>query len=155
MDYIQSEKSCGCIFCDKPRERNDRKNLILHRGSTCYIIMNRYPYNNGHLLVLPYRHLSEFESLNAEERSELMDLLSLSTRVLAVFSPDGFNIGMNIGRVAGAGIEDHLHFHVVPRWEGDNNFMPVIGDVRVIPEYLEKTYDKLKERLKSTLKGAS
>ena len=155
MDYIRSEKGCGCIFCDKPREREDKKNLILHRGRTCYIIMNRYPYNNGHLLVLPYRHLSEFDLLSADERLELMDLLSLCTRVLGVFDPDGFNIGMNIGSVAGAGIEDHLHFHVVPRWEGDNNFMPVIGDVRVIPEYLEKTYEKLEESLKTTLKGAS
>ncbi|MEM4658688.1 MAG: HIT domain-containing protein [Candidatus Methanosuratincola sp.] len=153
IEYIRGEgKTPGCIFCDKPKETNDRANLILYRGKTCYMMMNRYPYSNGHIMVLPLRHTKMLEDLTSEEKLELMDQIVLGTEALKVFSPDGFNIGMNLGRAAGAGIEDHLHFHVVPRWSGDTNFMPVIGDVRVIPEYLEETYTRLAGSLESLIK---
>lgn len=153
IEYIRGEgKTPGCIFCDKPKEANDRENLILYRGKTCYIIMNRYPYSNGHIMVLPFRHTKMLEDLTSQEKLELMDQIALGMEALKVFRPDGFNIGMNLGRAAGAGIEDHLHFHVVPRWNGDTNFMPVIGDVRVIPEYLEETYARLVGSLESLIK---
>jgi ATP adenylyltransferase len=149
IEYLSKEKEEGCIFCTKPKEKKDRKNLILHRGKTGFIIMNRYPYSNGHLMAVPYRHIKELTALNEKERLELMDLTTKSIETLNVFKPDGFNIGMNLGKIAGAGIDDHIHFHIVPRWNGDTNFMPVIGDIRVIPEYLDQSYMKLLENLKA------
>ena len=149
IKYITGDKEEGCIFCKKPKEGNDKDNLILYTGETSFIIMNRYPYSNGHLMTVPYKHTNNFSDLTQEERLELMNLTVKCIDILQVIEPEGFNIGMNLGKTGGAGIDDHLHFHIVPRWSGDNNFMPVIGDIRVMPEYLEDTYETLKEHLKS------
>jgi ATP adenylyltransferase len=148
IDYVTKEKEDVCIFCEKPKEKDDRKNLILYRGESGFIILNRYPYSNGHLMSVPYRHTSELSELSDSERLELMNLTIMCVELLKVIKPDGFNVGMNLGRVAGAGIDDHLHFHVVPRWNGDTNFMPVIGDLKVMPEYLDQTYLRLAQELK-------
>ena len=134
----------GCIFCDKPARNDDPANWIVHRGQTGFVILNAYPYNNGHLMVVPHRHLARLADLTAEENAEMMELAALLTRVLDdVMHPDGYNVGMNQGRVAGAGIADHLHLHVVPRWNGDTNFMPVLADVKVMPETLDQVYHKI------------
>ena len=148
IDYVTKEKEDVCIFCEKPKEKDDRKNLILYRGESGFIILNRYPYSNGHLMSVPYRHTNELGELSDSERLELMNLTIMCVELLKVIKPDGFNVGMNLGRVAGAGIDDHLHFHVVPRWNGDTNFMPVIGDLKVMPEYLDQTYLRLAQELK-------
>lgn len=148
MEYILGIKDEGCILCEKERQKNDKKNYILERGKTCYVVLNKYPYNTGHLMIAPYRHVSEIEELNNDESTELMNLIKKFTRVLKkVFKPHGFNIGINIGRVAGAGIDKHIHIHIVPRWSADSNFMPVISDTKVIPELLETTYQRIKEKL--------
>lgn len=147
-EYILSsdKKEEGCIFCDFPKENKDEENLIIHRGKLCFVIMNRYPYNAGHLMVIPYRHLHDFTKLTREEVAELMQTAQKAVEVLTkVMSPHGFNLGMNIGKVAGAGIDRHLHLHIVPRWNGDTNFMPVVGDTRVVSEALESAYRRLKE----------
>lgn len=148
IEYILSEKDqkkSACIFCERYPQKADKKNLILFRGEQAFVIMNKFPYNSGHLMVVPYRHTGDFPDLSPEENLELMQILQLSIRVLEeVMQPHGFNIGMNLKRVAGAGIEDHLHFHLVPRWDGDTNFMPVIANTKVVSEALERTYDKLK-----------
>ncbi len=144
IEYIKAEKPAGCIFCDKPKESKDKNNYILYRGRKNFIMLNSYPYNPGHILVAPYRHTGNLDEFTEEERSEHYELVSRSVAVLKkVLKPDGLNIGANLGRVAGAGIEDHFHSHVVPRWQGDNNFMPVLGDARVIPQALADTYDTL------------
>lgn len=146
-EYILSvDKPDGCIFCDYPKENKDEENLIIHRGKLCFVIMNRYPYSAGHLMVIPYRHLHDFTELEEQEVTELMQTAQKAVAVLSkVMSPQGFNLGMNLGRVAGAGIDQHLHMHVVPRWNGDTNFMPVVGDTRVISEALESAYKRIKE----------
>jgi len=145
MEYIRMEKPKGCVLCEKPGQDNDTKNHILYRGENNFVIMNIYPYNPGHLMIAPYRHVASLEELTDEELHEQFDIVSRSIKVLRqVFNPGGFNLGMNIGKVAGAGIEDHIHTHVVPRWQGDTNCMPVISDVRVLPEALDETYQKLK-----------
>jgi len=147
MEYILSDKAeerAGCIFCLKPREARDRDNLILYRGKHNYIILNLYPYNNGHLMVVPYKHSSNVDELDEPTLAEMMVLVQRSVAALQrAMSPDGFNIGLNIGRPAGAGVDYHVHMHVVPRWVGDSNFMPVIGETRLIPEDLATTYDHL------------
>ena len=147
IEYIKKaidEEKEGCILCSKPLEKNDADNLILHRGRHCFIIMNSYPYNSGHLMVAPYRHVANLEDLNDEERNEQFELVSRSVAILKqVFKADGFNIGMNLGRIAGAGIDKHIHTHIVPRWAGDTNFMPVVGDMKVVNEALKNTYKKL------------
>ncbi len=145
MEYIRMEKPQGCILCEKPKQDNDVENYILYRGDKNFVIMNRYPYNSGHLMIAPYRHIASLEEMTDEELHEHFDIVSRSIRVLRqVFSPGGFNLGINMGKVAGAGMEDHIHTHIVPRWAGDTNFMPVISDVRVVPEALDETYQKLK-----------
>jgi len=145
IEYIQMQKPEGCILCDKPKQKDDVANYILYRGDNNFVMMNSYPYNPGHLMIAPYRHVAHLEELTDGERHEHFDMVSRNIKLLKeVFSPAGFNIGMNIGRVAGAGIDDHIHTHIVPRWQGDTNFMPVIADVRVMPEALAETYDKLK-----------
>ncbi|NOY79298.1 MAG: HIT domain-containing protein [Calditrichaeota bacterium] len=150
LQYIQNtnaEKGEGCIFCTIPKDppANDQRNLLLFRGEKAFVMLNKFPYNNGHLLIIPYRHLADFENLDGEEKLEMMDLIEKSVRALkAAFHPQGFNVGMNLGRVAGAGIDDHLHFHVVPRWNGDTNFMPVLGQTKVISSSLEDTLLALK-----------
>lgn len=141
-------KSDGCIFCDLPVLGDDRKALILHRGQSAFIIMNAYPYSSGHLMVVPFRHVARLDELTGEERSEIMELVALAERVLTrALKPEGFNVGFNLGKAGGAGVDSHLHCHVVPRWVGDTNFMPVLGETRVINESLEATYDKIKEQL--------
>jgi len=147
IEYIQMEKSAGCILCDKPKQNNDTANYILYRGSKNFIMLNSYPYNPGHLMTAPYRHIASLEELTDEERNEHFEIVSRGIKVLKeVFNPSGFNIGINMGKVAGAGIDDHFHTHTVPRWQGDTNFMPVISNIRVIPEALAETYKKLKEK---------
>jgi ATP adenylyltransferase len=147
FQYIQQEKPEGCILCDKPKQDRDRENYILFRGELNFIMLNAYPYNPGHLLVAPYRHTADITTLTAEERAEHMDLLCHCVEVLRdVVKPAGFNFGANLGRVAGAGIDDHFHSHVVPRWQGDTNFVPVLSDVRVLPQALAATYDALAGR---------
>ena len=144
IQYIEAEKDDGCIFCDKPKQKRDKENYILYRAKTSFVIMNIYPYISGHLMVAPYRHVAKLSALDEEEVGEIMKVVSECTKVLEeAMTPQGFNIGAHLGKVAGAGIEEHLHIHVVPRWERDTNFMPVISDTRVIPEALDSTYDKL------------
>jgi ATP adenylyltransferase len=149
IEYITGEKEEGCIFCNKPNEGKDKENLILYKGENSFIIMNRYPYSNGHLMAVPYKHTNSMSELNESERLELINLTTKCIEILDIMKPDGFNVGMNLGTAGGAGIDDHLHFHIVPRWNGDTNFMPLIGDVKVMPEYLEDTYKTLSEQIKN------
>ncbi|WP_461862810.1 HIT family protein [Thermococcus sp.] len=148
IEYIRSPKHDGCIFCDFPKENRDRERLILYRGEHAFVIMNNYPYNPGHVMIAPYRHVGRWEDLNDSELLEIMKLSQLVIKALKrAMNPDGFNLGVNLGRVAGAGIDDHVHLHVVPRWNGDTNFMPVVDDTKVIPESLEEAYDELKKAI--------
>jgi len=150
--YILSPKPKECIFCTYPKLNDDKKSLIVYRGKKCYIIMNRNPYNPGHVMVCPYRHVSTPEDLEKSEMIESMSLVALFIKAARrAFNPDGFNVGINIGKVAGAGIEEHLHIHVVPRWQGDTSFMPVLSDVQVIPEALEETYEKIRRAIDEVL----
>lgn len=145
MKYILKQKNNECIFCFKPEDKNDEKHFILNRDEFSYVIMNLYPYNNAHLMVVPYNHLSTLQECSTEELNNMMKLVKLSEQVLQkVYNPDGFNIGMNIGEAAGAGIAEHLHIHIVPRWNGDTNFFTTINGTRVIPEDLKVSYKKLK-----------
>ena len=133
-----------CIFCAKPAAEDDEANLIVHRGDRCFVILNLFPYTNGHLMVAPYDHLATLPELPAETTAEMMALATQAMGLLEdVYSPHGYNVGFNQGRVAGAGVEHHIHMHVVPRWGGDTNFMPVLADVRVMPQTLEQTYEAL------------
>ncbi|MFA0748025.1 HIT family protein [Fervidibacter sp.] len=145
LAYVtKADEQKGCIFCEKPKEQRDRENLIVARFERCFVILNAFPYNNGHLMVVPYRHVPSLLDLTDDELAELMKVTQIAERVLReALKPHGFNIGMNLGRCAGAGIEDHLHIHIVPRWNGDTNFMPVIGETKVLPELLSQTYEKL------------
>ncbi|RLG10781.1 MAG: HIT family hydrolase, partial [Thaumarchaeota archaeon] len=150
MAYIRrfsSGNSSKCFLCEAARGKSDEESLIVFRGENCFVIMNRFPYNNGHLMVAPYRHVGSILDLREEESAEIMKLLRLSVKALGEeYRPDGYNIGLNLGRVAGAGLADHIHFHVVPRWAGDTNFMPVVSETKVIPEGLEETWRRLKSR---------
>ena len=144
MAYIAGEREDGCVLCRIAGEQRDRENLIVHRGERCYIVLNLYPYNTGHLMVTPYAHRAALESLDAETAAELIHLAQRSIGVLRrTMAPHGFNLGMNLGRAAGAGIADHLHLHIIPRWQGDANFMPLIAGTKLIPELLEETYARL------------
>lgn len=146
QEFIQS-KHDNCIFCSLPAEKDDKNALILLRGESSFIIMNRYPYNSGHLMVAPYRHISNLSQLKRAELVEMMKMINMACEALErEYRAEGFNIGANIGKVAGAGYE-HLHIHVVPRWKGDTNYMPVIAETKVLPENLEKTYSRLKKVL--------
>jgi ATP adenylyltransferase len=145
MAYVSAPKQEGCIFCDFPAEKRDDERYILHRGADCFVILNLYPYNPGHLMVVPYRHTNLYETLTHDEYSEMSRLTARAILMLRrAMGPDGFNMGMNLGRPAGAGVEGHLHMHLVPRWNGDNNFMPVLSDTRILPEAVEATFRKLK-----------
>jgi len=147
VEYIRSEKEEGCFLCRMFAESTDRENLILFRGTTVAVLMNRYPYNSGHLMVAPFRHIAGLEDRTTEEILEMETLTARAVAVLRdVMAPQGFNIGINLGAAAGAGLEDHLHQHIVPRWVGDTNFMPVMSDTRVVPETLLDTYDLLLEK---------
>ena len=145
MEYILSGKEeAGCIFCPGDNRSQDQARLILFVGSLTLVIMNRFPYINGHLLVAPVRHVPDLESLTEKETLDLLLMVRRSIEVLKkVMRPEGFNVGLNLGSVAGAGVEAHLHFHIVPRWNGDTNYMSVLGEVRVIPEHIVETYGKL------------
>jgi ATP adenylyltransferase len=149
LQYIRGEKSDECIFCTKPA-LDDESALIVRRGDRCFVMLNAYPYTSGHVMVAPYDHTADLAALDEETALELMTLMQESiSAIRAAYTPDGFNLGANLGTVAGAGIADHVHFHVVPRWEGDTNFMSVIGEVRVLPESLEDTQRTLKEAFAS------
>jgi len=140
----ETKKENECFLCNYPTFNDDEKYLLIARGKSCFVIMNKFPYNPGHLMVAPYRHTADFGGLSGEEAAELMSLAQKAQRVLAeVMTPQGFNLGMNLGRIAGAGVADHLHLHVVPRWAGDTNFMPVLGKVRVISEALDLTRKRI------------
>lgn len=152
MAYITGEaqkKAKGCILCIKPKQKQDDRNLIVLRGKEAFVIMNLFPYNNGHLMVAPYRHIGDLSKLRDSELLEMMNLARRCQKAIAAtMRPDGFNLGFNLGRTAGAGIADHVHLHLVPRWNGDTNFMPVLAGAKVISEGLGQTYQKIKDALK-------
>lgn len=147
IEYVLgNEKEEGCIFCSKPSDTKDEENLIVHRAGSAFTIMNKYPYNNGHLLICPYRHVSDLCQLDSQENLHLVEEVCRALTVLKdVMSAPAFNVGLNLGVEAGAGIEEHLHYHVVPRWRGDTNVMPVLADIKVIPEHMVLTYRKLRD----------
>ena len=145
MEYILSEGEDGCFICDLIGEGPSEENLLLYRGEHAMVLMNRYPYNNGHILVAPVAHTADLSELTELEYRETMELFRFSLKALEnLMQPEGFNAGLNLGKTGGAGLEEHVHFHIVPRWHGDTNFMPVIGDLRVIPEALKETYKYLR-----------
>ena len=147
MAYIKSaadSSTTGCVLCEKGRSTNLAGDLVLYQGTSCYVIMNLYPYNTGHLMITPYEHTADLPGLESATAGELFDLTRKAVRILQkALGPHGFNSGMNLGRTAGAGIDEHLHMHVVPRWNGDANFMPIVGGTKLVPEALEQTYGKL------------
>ena len=148
LAYIESAKETstqdGCIFVDLPAEDNDRDNLVLYRGKTAFVILNAFPYTNGHLMVAPFKHTAKMSDLNDDELLEINQLLTNCLRWIdRAYGPEGYNIGVNLGHVAGAGIPTHIHWHIVPRWNGDTNFMTTVGDVRVLPQSLPESYDRL------------
>ena len=150
---MASSQPSECIFCSKGSSPSDRQNHVLCRYQTCFAILNRFPYNNGHILIAPYEHVADLDGLGDEQLLEIMKLLRDCKKALsASMSPDGFNVGLNLGSAAGAGIEGHIHFHIVPRWPGDTNFMTVTGGTKVIPQSLDETYGILREAL-SAQKG--
>ena len=144
--FKASKQPRGCLFCRMVREKNDESHLIVFRGKHNFVVMNLYPYNNGHLMIVPFRHTGNLEKVPASELREALELVKRSIAALKKTSaPHGYNVGLNIGRVAGAGIESHIHFHVVPRWNGDTNFMPVLGETKIISEDLRATWAKLRK----------
>lgn len=148
MEYILNEidKNEGCIFCDIPTKDEDKKYLIVYRSSKCYVIMNKYPYNNGHVLVVPYQHTGDFLDLDDETLLDIQKTIRKTVQVMrSILHPHAMNIGLNLGRNAGAGIDEHIHYHIVPRWDGDTNFMPVISGTKVVSESLQVTRQKLAE----------
>lgn len=150
LQYVLSQKEKSCIFCVKPSAEDDEKHLILYRSQHCFVIMNTFPYNNGHLMVVPCKHVSSLTMLDDTEITDLFCTLRLSEKVIReVYHCDGLNMGINLGKAAGAGIDDHLHVHIVPRWNGDVNFMSAIGGTRTVPESFERAYSQLKEQFDS------
>jgi ATP adenylyltransferase len=148
--FSNKKRSTKCIFCGVRKESKDADRLIVWKGKTCFIVMNVYPYNSGHLMVVPYRHRPTLESLDDEECLDLMNGTKLAIKLLKRIShPDGFNVGANLGRSSGAGIEGHVHLHVVPRWHGDTNFLPVLTDTKIISQDIHETYKKLKAAVKN------
>ena len=145
MKYINTNKTNDeCVFCSVIEHEDDQKNLIVHRGEKAFVILNRYPYTTGHLMVIPYSHKEALSDLDPDTRAEMMELVNRSTVLIKqVYKPEGFNIGINMGEAAGAGIAAHIHIHVVPRWIGDTNFIPVTADTRLIPEDLDVTYKRI------------
>ena len=143
IKYILGKKE-GCIFCDKVKENKDRENYILLRGENAFVILNTFPYSNGHLMVAPYKHVPDLDGLEKDVLTEMMGLVKTCTQILKkTLNPEGFNIGANLGKVAGAGVEGHIHIHIVPRWEGDTSFISTVGETKIIPESLDDTYRKL------------
>jgi ATP adenylyltransferase len=145
MEYIESNKEDGCIFCNAQEQEDSAENLIAFRGARAYVILNRYPYTSGHLMVVPFDHKPTLEELDSQTRAEMMELTARCMIVLRrVYHPQAFNMGANIGEAAGAGVKAHVHLHVVPRWAGDTNFMSILGETRVLPETLETTYQRVR-----------
>lgn len=149
MPYIgrdkAAEKAKGCVFCLALKEKDGPENLVIHRGKLAFVIVNRFPYTSGHLMVLPFQHAAKLDEIDAATRAEMMELLNDAVKVLmGVYKPGGFNVGINLGEAAGAGIEEHLHLHVMPRWVGDTNFISTVGETRVLPETLEETWQRVK-----------
>lgn len=154
IEFIRGEKDGTCFLCNNAQINPDSQEeaLIVHRGKSCFVIVNRYPYNSGHLMISPYRHIGDIEKLTQDERHELMDLCVDSQKVLkTALYPDAFNVGFNLGHAAGAGVAEHLHMHIVPRWNGDTNFMPVLADTRCVPEAIEKTAELLRNIWKKVI----
>jgi ATP adenylyltransferase len=151
MKYIEShEKEEGCVFCNAHAKEDGAANLIVSRGEHAFVILNRYPYTSGHLMVIPFEHAATLEELASTTRAEMMELTSQCTTVLRkTYNPQGFNVGVNIGEAAGAGVPGHVHIHIVPRWGGDTNFMSAVGETRVLPEALEDTYKRVCEGFSS------
>jgi ATP adenylyltransferase len=145
MTYIENhDKEDGCVFCNAQAKEDSAENLIAHRGERAYVILNRYPYTGGHLMVVPFEHKATLEELDPQARAEMMELTSRCMIILrSLYKPHGFNVGVNIGEAAGAGVREHVHIHIVPRWKGDTNFMSSLGETRVIPEALEITYQRV------------
>lgn len=146
MEYIENSKENGCIFCEVQEKEDGAENLIAFRGELAYVILNRYPYTSGHLMVVPFAHQANLERLDPQTRAEMMELTTQCMTVLRkIYSPQAFNMGANIGEAAGAGVKEHVHIHIVPRWAGDTNFMSVVGEARVLPESLEQTYQRVQK----------
>ncbi len=148
MEYIRQLGKVDCIFCEKIEAKDDREELVLHRAQSCFLVLNKYPYNSGHLMVAPYRHIDLPSELSEKECEEVFSLLVLGERLLReAYKPDGMNVGANIGKCAGAGVIGHFHLHIVPRWMGDTNFLPVFDGTKVVPQSLYESYDTLKALL--------
>jgi len=147
MNYIMNhEPSLDCVFCKALEEEDSSKNLIVFRGHSVFLILNRYPYTSGHVMAVPYAHVPSLEALTADARAEMMEVATAATQVLQeIYHPQGFNLGINLGEAAGAGIASHVHFHIVPRWSGDSNFMTSVAGTRVLPEDIEETYRRIRE----------
>ncbi len=153
IDYVLGEKPGDCVMCRAADEDHDQDNLIIHRGKRCYIMLNRYPYNNAHLMIVPFAHLNSISDLDKETWRELCALIPICERAYhESYHVDGINVGINLGSAAGAGIAEHLHVHMVPRWQGDSNFMSVVAGVRVIPEAFEESCSKLKSAIEQQIK---
>ena len=145
MEYIENSKEDGCVFCSAQEKEDGAENLIAFRGERAYVILNRYPYTSGHIMILPFDHKPNLEELDSETRAEMMELTARAMAVLRkIYRPEAFNMGANIGEAAGAGVKEHFHIHIVPRWAGDTNFMSTVGETRVLPEALERTYERVK-----------
>jgi ATP adenylyltransferase len=146
MAFILGSREKGCVFCNRWKRKKDEADLILHRGKHAFVILNKYPYANGHILIVPYKHTPSLEKLDRKSYTEILSLITDSVKILKkTFRAQGFNIGSNIGKIAGAGIAEHIHFHVVPRWEGDVNYMPLIGETKVMPDHLENIYHEIRK----------
>ena len=150
IDYIRAPKEKGCIFCNKSHDEDDRENLVLYRGNESFVLMNLYPYSNGHLMISPYKHTSDTNDISSRGNEEIMWLANQSMNILThAMNAEGFNFGANLGKAGGAGIEEHIHYHIVPRWSGDTNFMPVVGNTKVLVEGLRESWDNLKPHFDS------
>ncbi len=146
MEFIGGEREKGCVFCTRHKRKKDREDLILARGKYSFVIMNKYPYNNGHLMVIPYKHVASLTKLGPKEAQEIFAFLAKAEKAMTkAMKPQGFNGGLNLGRAAGAGIDDHIHFHLIPRWFGDTNFWPVVSETKSMPQHLMTTYDLIKK----------
>ena len=149
VEYVTIEKKRSCFLCEAARSQVSKESLVIFKDENWFVMLNLYPYNTGHLLVAPYRHVATLDDLTEEELRDLGQVLQKAVKLVKLtYNPDGFNIGLNLGRVAGAGLEDHLHFHIVPRWNGDTNFMPILANTKVIPEAIYDTYERLAKKLK-------
>jgi ATP adenylyltransferase len=146
--YIKdADRATGCIFCEKPKEKDDARNLIVHRARHCFIILNAFPYTSGHAMIVPYQHTDQLASLEKSASEEMMALMQKMEAIFRdLYHPEGINLGMNIGKAAGAGIAGHVHMHILPRWTADSNFMTVVAETRILPESLEQTYQRMREK---------